>query len=325
MATSSLGTGGDYTTINAWEADKQGVLAELQTGECKAENFAEATYFDGSTTTSSFYFHLTSQSGAEHDGRANLVSSAGNARVTYAGDTLIGIDGFMRVSWMEFFNQGTGTNYGLFLGLVGSLSTFYVHHCIVHNDGYDSAGFGVYSYDANATLRCYRNIIYGRFEHGIATSAAGTTGDYYFNTIYDVDSNGIQMAASTTCTIKYNAIYDCGGSDIANTAGTLDYNFTSDAYDVGKNGANGEGGKTASNDLVNPTATWANTDLLIKEGGDLIDEGVDESAQGWPDIDKSIDDRSTSISGTWDIGASQIASGTSIPVFMHYYTKTLKA
>ena len=312
-ATETIGTGETYTTIQGWE---DALAADHQhRGECKAEVFSNMN-FNGVAYTATNYPHLTSQDGAEHDGRAHEVSGAGNARIEFDGaDNVIRIeDEFVRVSWMEI--KGPGNNAYEIFGISPTVDDLtIVHHCILHNNG-ASTDTGNYGLEVTATStgenRLYRNIIYGIGSAGLRTRDG--TGACLLNTLYKNNyaehaSLGGIYNTDEDYAITANASFDNFTKDIVSTVGTLDYNATSDTTGDDE-GANGIANLTTANQFVAPTDTWANTDLLLRAGADLIDEGpAPYSTATYPEIDESIDNRGVSITGTWDIGASQFVGG----------------
>lgn len=317
--TETIGTDETYTTIQAWEDD---LANDIQhTGECKAEAFA-TSIFAGIVYAADTYAHLTAQSGAEHDGRAHEVSGAGNARIEHSGAaiTLSLGPNFLRVSWLEIKGPGANNNQTIYFPPGVAASVNHLHHCIIHNNGAYSANFGNYGIEINVTTECsyylYRNIVYG--VSGTGSRIRGGNGVVLNNTVYKCNYNehaalGGIYTSDEAYTITANAAFDNFTADIVGTVGTLDYNATSDT--TGDNeGANGIADLTTADQFVAPTTTWADTDLLVKAGADIIDEGVDLSGDvgTYPEIDVSIDKGATraTIAGTWDIGASEyVAAG----------------
>lgn len=314
MATRTIGATGDHSTIALWEDFVDGVLADVQRGECQAQAFDEDPGINGSTATASNYMHLTSVSGAEHDGRAHDVSALGNARIarSSAAITLEIFDGFTRLDWMEIKGPGANSFDSISLDFCAPGDVIYVHHNVIHNDGAttNNGNSGIRVVDADIQAMIYRNIIYGSGGSGIRCDNAAVGSVIFYNTIAynNLNNNASRggIAASANFTVKYNAAFANGTADILNANGTQDYNYTEDA--VGE-GANSVGSLTTASQFVNPTTTYSAIDLLIKTGADLIDHGVNENTTTYPEIDVSIDNRGVSISGTWDIGAAEFVGG----------------
>jgi len=173
--------------------------------------------------------------------------------------------------------------------------------------------------DSDATGYIYRNIVYG-YTNGLwfANGAAGSAvlcNTCYYNGGENADGN--LECTSATALIQNNAAFvvPAGGSpgaDIIDTTGVLDYNGTSDGSGDDE-GTNGIANLVTADQFVDPTDTWADTDLLLKAGSDLIGEGLDLSGDvgTYPEIDVSIDKGASrdTIAGAWDIGASQLDAG----------------
>ena len=310
--TSTIGTGLNYTTIAAWEDFQDGNPDNQDTGYCAAEVFA-AVAFNGGTYTATNYPHLTAAIGAEHDGRAHEVSAAGNARIESAANAnlIYLVDEFVRISWLEIKGPG---DYSIACILLTVLSTCtsHIHHCIVHNSYPTRTGNdGIYLNDADGTYCVYRNIVYGHYAAGIRTLAGGANSAILCNTVYYNSYPGVTAGirnAVATSVIKDNASFANVNKDFYDTYGVMDYNASADTT-ADAEGANSIADLTTANQFVAPTTTWAETDLLLKAGADIIAEGVDLSGDvgTYPEINVSIRNGATraTITGAWDIGADQ--------------------
>jgi len=331
-ATETLGTGETYTTIQAWED----ALAtdDQYTGECKAEVFTRVT-FSGRAYTATDYPHLTVQSEAEHDGRAHEVSDAGNARIEYVGAAhIIWIrDPWVRVSWLEVKGPGDNNNICIYGNEIGT-HTLFIHHNICHNNHANAdsvqSGINFYYYGTQPAAYVYRNIVYGMGIVGIDCPTTDASSIVFCNTVFECNNrefpgnNGIKVGSANWLN-KDNASFEIGenATDFNNPSaigeGLFDYNASADAsaeYDQPDNNANSIANLTTADQFVNPTTTWADTDLLLKVGADLIDEGTSFDPATYPEIDVSIDKGATraTIDGTWDIGASEYVSVGEPPV-----------
>ncbi|KKN70962.1 hypothetical protein LCGC14_0425640 [marine sediment metagenome] len=313
-ALETLGTSETYTTIQAWEDALDN--AHFHQGECKAEVFTNVT-FSGVVYTASEYPHLTARSGAEHDGRAHEVSAAGNARIEVSGlnHVVFMNDERVEVSWLEVKGPGANDRNGILIFQAGNNQ---VRHNIVHNNhANNSFDFGM---DIASIANVYRNLVYGFGIDGIhGFSADG--GNILQNTIYKCNSldhaafGGIRIG-DADYVITNNAAFDNLQGDLKDTTGTLDYNGTSDGTGDDE-GANGIANLVTADQFVNATTTFADTDLLLKAGADLIDEGATLSVITYPEINVSIDKGATraTITGTWDIGASEFVAPLTGSVF----------
>jgi len=322
MATTDIGALEVRTTPQAWEDNLDAELTEVEIGQCLGEEFTAGTSFDGHTCAADKYYHLTAKSGNEHDGRSNAVSAAGNARVHITSANtypFLLMDEYVRISWMEVRETSAARRPLIYLLSVGACD-IQIHHNIIYSEHTSplAGQLGIQVNDADCVAKVYRNIIYGVDEDGAALASAAVGCAFLHNTIYNCNHVDTAGRGGIACTdadweIKCNASFDNStggnGKDIVDATGTLDYNATSDTTGDDE-GANGIADLTTADQFTNPTTTWADCDLTIKAGADLIDEGTSFSADTYPEINVAITKGATraTISGTWDIGADEYAA-----------------
>ncbi|MDK1032663.1 MAG: hypothetical protein QGD94_11695, partial [Planctomycetia bacterium] len=268
LAVETIGAGETYTTIQAWE---DALANDMQhTGECKAEAFTRVE-FQGVAYSAVNYPHLTSVDGAEHDGRAHEVSAAGNARIEFVGAShiLYILDEYVRVSWLEVKGPGDNANNGYHITAV-SACTAHLHHCIIHNNAARVGnGLGIQVLDADATFYGYRNIVYG-YSQNLLNALSADASLIACNTLFKAE-RGFR-SDNYDITIKNNVAVESGANDF-NASGVFtdaDYNASSDATSNPRYGGNSINNLVTADQFVNPTVTWADTDLTIKAGADLI-------------------------------------------------------
>ena len=327
LGTEDIGTGQTYTTIQEWEDDIPADITadQIYTGQCLGEALARVDFI-GHTTDATHYYQLISKDGAEHDGRAHDVSAAGNARIEYAGASSVILisDEYTRIAWMEVSGPGNNTSKSIVDTGIAAC-TLYIHHNILHNDHANNAPDqeAIRCGDVDPVWLLYRNIVYGTGGRGLYLYRGAENSAVLCNTVYECNfseygTTGGIGTSDTDFLIENNACFDNPVADIKGTAGTLDYNATSDTTGDDE-GANGIADLVTADQFVNPTTTWANTDLLPKVGHGMT-PGDTFSTATYPEIDESIDNRGVSITGAWDIGAGQYVGGappsTVIPVFM---------
>ncbi len=307
LAVETIGTGETFTTVQSWEDALD--AAHAHRGECKAEVFSSVE-FNGQTYTSSNFPTLTSVGGAEHDGRAHEVSGAGNARIEFVGFLAAIVrprDSFIIISWLEIKGPGDNTTDSVLVADPGNL----VHHCILHNNhaSTNPTQIGWESFISTNTL--YRNSIYGMGGPAIFINN-NTERIILLNTVYEcnlsgsVTDGGIHVDDASSAILEANGVFDNPNLDLSGIAnGIFTNHATSDA--TATEGTNNLINLTATDQFVNATTTFANTDLLLKAGSDLI--GAAEttySSATYPEIDESIDNRGVSVTGIWSIGASHV-------------------
>jgi len=307
-----IGTGETYTTISAWESARN--VSEAWTGDrrgrCKAENFGGAFMIGlgNDDTTNTYWLVLTSDSGAEHDGRAHEVSGAGNARIDSSSGRVVSInDSRIEVSWLEI--RGASGTAADGVKSAGD-NTCRVHHNVIHKN---QSGNNADCVEAEGDgMDVYRNILYGPKDSGAngkcVRMAAGSPDvmNCLHNTGFAATDEGLDdNGGNSVC--KANCSFDSASDDVKGWL-TEDDNATSDA--TGDAGA-GLTNLTSSNEVKNPTTTWANTDLRIKDNTATIYQAGSEtfSTATYPEIDVPITARGTSITGDWSIGADDIVAG----------------
>ena len=322
--TEDIGTAQTYTTWGGWENDIPADITsdQIYTGQGLGEAFAEGLLVSGHTTDATHYVNVIAKAGNEHDGRANEVSSAGNCRLEPADGTW-GIDSrdeWCRFGWLEVKTVNTGAVGGIQLS-TGTTAVTHIHHCIIHNNhaGSNTLCYAIFVLDTDDDSYIYRNIMYGYAAKAMYRNGAATAGSILQNTIclnngaaslrYGVDND------SAATLVKSNAVMGHTDGDFRDVVGVLDWNCDSDNSDT--EGANSLNSKTMTDQFDNATVTWADTDFTHKSGADIVapaGHGTYATAT-YPEIDESISNRDTSISGTWDIGADQYvaAAGGVLP------------
>ena len=331
--TDKIGTGQTYTTPVAWRNARN--LEEIWTGdrigECLAEEFTSNYAFLANGTyskprdinpTGVNLFLVTAEDGAQHDGRAHIVSGAGNARF-HGNERYISSNpgarwsGWYGMSWLEA--RHTDTSTPIFYDDYGN-------QCLIHHNIMWASGVADRFLQQNNGTRAgadaiwYRNIIYGHTDQALNWQIASTPICNY-NTLW---WNGAsQMDASTNNAVvgKANAVFESsdGGICIASNVDDED-NMTSDT----------SGGdsttRTASGNFTDPTTDWPNTDLTIfGDSADLYQAttvsmdslGKDRYPDEW---DVPISDRSATISGpNYSIGADDIADAPEPTATYQYF------
>lgn len=106
---STIGTGGDYSLISAWEsAVNTSGLVGVEEGQLLGEVFAEIVLIDGGATTVNDYCHLTTADGAEFDHVTKLGARIVVAGITANTDIVMLKDPFHRLGG-NTANNGTST------------------------------------------------------------------------------------------------------------------------------------------------------------------------------------------------------------------------
>ena len=313
MGTSSIGSGGDYATIPAWvAAEVTGVLTEDVIGECKAELFSGTVTISGATP-GAYWVHLWAESGAEHDGRGNHVSGAGNAR-TVSSATNFPIEvaqNNVEIAWMEVYTEAA--LYSRIIYFSGTRTNLRVRHNILRPNSLDQLaaagcwGDGTSTVITNGVM--YRNIGYGGGRAMGMSTGDTSTGAVLLNSVYSKGfNNGVGeyhgIFVGGTMIVENNAVFaSTPGSDISiNGSATKDSNATSDT-----SGEAGLQNLTASDNFKDVSA-FAAMDLRILDATADIYQAADTtySTATYPEIDVPISDRTAVVTGTWSIGADDV-------------------
>lgn len=294
--------GGDYTSLNAWEAANQGDLVaadEIRQAECF--DFADTSFItiDGSTTDATRYMRVYGAAGDE----AQMPFSTSSYRLQPSdGNVLVLSDDYIRVERIQITcnatssarscvlvnnrdirlvgvllrNTGTQANCGVKMQEPAS-QTSYCINCVAINTGTGSAdGFQANGGGANATGRFYN------------CTAIGWNNGFNKNARIGIAKNCLS--------------YGNSGSDFAGTWDTgSDYNASEDAT-----------ASVGANSRINQTFTFVNAGSgdyhLSSSDAGAKDHGVDLSADA--NFPFSTDFDGETRSGTWDIGADEIVSST---------------
>ena len=296
MATSTIKpSGGDYTTLTAWEAAKQGTLTEIEVAECYSfgsSGLDDNLTIDGSITTSSAYMMVTVAAGERHSGVWDAAKFHLSPSTTGRPITLL--DDYAVAEWLQIAANTAAIAIAVQLSNIGNI----LRYCLIDGQG-STNNQGIYA-PTGSEQYIYSNVIWGSkagFFGGIRISHANSC-YIYNNTLYDnyygVRSNG------ETQVVKNNACFN----------NTTNFTGTADTTNSGYNATNSASGAPGSNNIYSLTA--ANEFVSLTDGAEdfhllstsnLIGVGADLSGVFTDDIDG--DTRSS-----WDIGADEyVASG----------------
>jgi len=311
-------SGGDYTSLSAWEAGEQTNLVaagdthvvEIQ-GDWSGGADTSAVVVSGWTTDSTHDITIrtdaANRAGAKWDASKYVLnvpdSSTAGIAIYSAHLRLVGVQVLLE-------STTSSTQYGV-RTLTGSGHVFVADGCYFRGtvNGGTGAIVGIGSNNSNAynlvTTRCiYKDCNNGStFSYGIDFTKVPYTGNHvaYSNTIYGCFF-GIRSNSAGASLIKNNLVAagtsSSGVYDFHDTFATgSDYNATTSTDTVG----------TGSNNISSATVAFrdaANHDLHITNGStSIIDAGTDLSADAtWPLAAVDIDGKARA---TWDIGAAE--------------------
>lgn len=300
-------SGGDYSSLSAWEAGVQGDLVtadQVQQAECYPMQDTSVIVIDGSTTDASRYLRMYPVAGGEAgmpwraSTDAYQFSPAGAVGVNYAFQVF---DPFCRIEnlQIEYRDSTIGDGQTIVYVLSGNsrFSGCYFRHDAPNGGGYGR--IGILADGGGAFVNCVFTTCRTASGQPPAILANGTL--YAYNcTFYDC-GYGINHNTGTTfakncltanCTQGFNGTFDASS----------DYNATSDA--TAPPGAHSRTSQTFT--FVN--AAGGDFHLSSSDAG-ARDFGADLSADANYAFNTDFDGATRTV--PWDIGAHEyIASGT---------------
>jgi hypothetical protein len=272
--------GGDYSTLSAWEADRNANLVTadyIEIANCSGAT-ADTTqvYINEWTTGPSNYIQIN---GNNNTGKA----STNKYRLSYTGGDKFRIyPNYVIVKNIEFIFTD-----GYIQTLPTGAAVITMDGCIIHGGSVaainESCGSG-------QTFNLYNTIIYGFGGYALSQQNTSSVYNFYNNTFYG-NGRGINCPGSATKTLKNNLCY----------SNTINYNIGTTTH--ANNLSNDDGSPDAA--FQNKTVTFVNTGAgvedfhLVSTDTDAIDHGTDLSAIFTTDIN------GRTRSGTWDIGADE--------------------
>lgn len=299
MATEVIHTlktsGGDYSSIDAWEADQQRDLVaadEIAVLECYSGEYDDnGTTIAGWTTDGTRYVEIRAASGQEHGGLA----SAG-VRITSTSLRTFNLQNAARLIGLVLLP--TNNKGGVASAGAGG-TDIVLSGCVINGGGANQSTGIIIGNQTGDEWVINNNIVYG-FDgvggEGIVHNVTGTTAHIYNNTVVG-NTRGIVQGAGT-CRLKNNIVQDSTGND-----------FTGSFTDTEKN---------ISSDATSPQVGLRNIDLAFEDADndDYHLAANDSDARG-AGVDLSADSNfafSDDIDGqdrvTWDIGADEFGDET---------------
>jgi hypothetical protein len=298
-------SGGDYTTLSAWEAGRQAVNANLVTAdvievaECYDDwpsGLSNEVTVSGFTTDSTHYLLITVASGHRHDGtpqtgfylkKTSAFAALVNLSQTYSFCEYVDAENTSNASDANAFARSAdATQFRYCIGKIGSAGSCYR----VTNDGTTvdpaflcclawggNTGFGIRQAAASSSYYTVhaQNCIAANCTYGFVAGA--------------YDSNGIlkNCVAYNNATENYHNTFSASSTNNATSTGSDDAPGGSSVYGI------------TSSDFVDAS----NNDFHITTGSALYEAGVDLSGTFTTDIDGDT------WATTWSIGFDQPAAG----------------
>lgn len=311
----TIGTGGDYTTLQAWEDASPANLVtndEIWQGQCFNQEFfsSSATLLtvSGSTTDATRYKELTTYAGASFVDNVNVqtnalrynASNGAGIRGTYAwGAPIVQSEAYFRISKLQISaNIKNAFSSTASTGLV-------VDKCIIENSSTASGAEALRTY-GTGTIK--NTLVVGRSTGVIAALSNGTNAYNCTFARTGSSTSNIFNGSYSTSTFENCAFFGAattlagGGTSKTYTTCYTDTasppsGCTTVAYDT----STGSGFQNI---------TDATRDFRIKTGSALLDVGTTDTTNGPNDIVGTARPQSTA----YDVGAWElvVAGGSSI-------------
>lgn len=306
-------SGGDYTSLSAYEAGEQAnfvSLDEIREAECYAMADTTAVTISGSTTDATRYLRVYTPTTERHDGKWN--TSKYRLEVT-AGTAAIGItDTFARIEGIQV--QVTSTSGDRHAIAMSGTAVFngHVSACLLRAV-YSSTGKGngVQQNAGNATGYVWNNIAYDFINAAEQCNGIRQVGHLYAynNTMQNCAAGLTEDDSSKTCIVKNCLAQDCTNG----FSGTFDAGTANNCSDIASDapGSNPSTGEVTFVDEAGDDFHLSASDAFAKDLG--VDLSADANLAFSDDIDGG-----TRVA-PWSIGADQIiaaAAGGAIVVNM---------
>jgi hypothetical protein len=274
-------SGGDYTSLAAWEAGRQGVLSEIETAECYSFLDTAAVTIDGWTTTSSFYIRIYAPTAERHIGVWNTGKYRLEGSNPFDGLLIIN-EQYTRLEGLQIRNTGASG------------------HAVALN-----------------AANCLIESTIGRGTDQVFRSYSGSNGSIYRNCIgYGGSAEAFYIAFGETLTFQNctgaGGTYGWSDNDGTSTCTNCYARGTTGGYNgvgtITTSGASNTSGSPAGLDNVAySTVNFANVtagseDLRLVSGSALIGSGTDLS--GTFTVDIAGNTRSV----PFDVGAHEYVS-----------------
>ena len=352
--TKTIGTSSrQYSTISAWEADLSDATIYSDGDDAVGVMYADSTFTDATVTIEGGTsiggslgqdldsVKLTVHDDSKHDGTAE---SGALLKPTADSGHDVGIlrvdrDG-VTIEWIDIsLDSLDSKNTNKAITLTGTNDDCIIRNNLIHDKGGNPGSNGAFMIHVLAagggsdTTSILNNIIYNIVETSGDTASAinmnlwqGTV-NIYNNTVYNIDSEGSNKAATAyrynghsgqTANVKNNiaakmvadtASYKRAFWDTGTGTANEDYNLSDDTISTSTYEA------TGSNSLTDKTlaeisfvsTTGGSEDLHIDSDSDCVDAGVDLGTTNGVNTDINGRDRDGE-GDTWDIGAHELVA-----------------
>lgn len=302
--TSTIGSTGDYSTLQAWEDACPSNLVtddKIWRGEAQNQEFTANLSFGGVTTDSTRYIELTTVSGASFRDNSNVRTNAlrYNASNGAAVNKSVSIlNAYVRISNFQIKE----TTYGSALYTNSSATSHRIENCILETT-VDSVVYG----ETSGGTHTYKNVI---FIHDTPSTnkqsvQCRNAGNYYFYNCTNVRPSNRSATGNAWFGDWANMyFYNCAAFGF----GAFSNGWSNGSHNASDNsisfGSSNQASLTYADQFETTTTASSAHDFRTKAGATLIDTGTDLSGSGVTD-----DISGTARGATYDIGAWEITGG----------------
>jgi hypothetical protein len=339
MATHTIGTGGDFSTPQAWEDDIPATLTEQRIGQLKNESFSgsPAINFSAHTTTASFDIILETESGAsfkDQDVRNRALRfQTDSARLTSTGNYFEALRvGSVTIGHLIVRNIQFQKASGSYVGAIDihgvTTTAMQFKDCIVESHSTNWAVIA--SALASGTLRFDNVVMINRSTGGHGLDARGSGGTTHVNHCTIVRPSNITAAGTGIrrqygTTVVKNTLIAGFTTDIASGAdSSSDYNATTFT-----DGGSGLPDPTPDHNVYNinyntslvvqPSDSGGNHDFRTVSGSALEDTGLLDSTNAPNDISGTARSDPPEI-GAWELDAGAPGGGITATASLAFAT-----
>ena len=292
-------SGGDYTTMSAWEAAQQRDLvtadeiAQLNCYDDWPSGLSNTCLVSGWTTDATRYVYITAPSGERHDG----TPAGGGFTLTYSTNFTnileVAASTYATIEWIVSKHTTKGSGFR-------ANSNTTIKKCIGRNAQGSSSRAGIQIGASGAKI--YNSHVYNSVR-GIGTESNFIGAEVYNCTVEDCSSWGFRCYGSISAKfdIRNCVTYNCTTSyqSPTNLHASAGYNAASDAATVTPPGTNPITTNIVSGDFTD----IVNHNYSLASGSTLIDAGMDLSGTFTDDI------IGTTRGATFDVGAFEYVGG----------------
>ena len=307
----------NYTTIALWETGEQGTLTTEEQGTLYKDStftISATQAINGSTTTSSYFMHLTVAASERHNGTraTGVIIDCNSADISGINMS----DDYTVLDWIDITRCNQSARASIITSGAEAVIGLVIQNAIVRDFNPATAvtvsGFRFGTDATVSTITIRNSIFYANGSTGtrVCVGSEGTNlGDTV--TVQNVTAHGctsgLKDNGKSTMAIT-NTIAMANTTDFSLTAGptpasTQDRTISSDATGDDKCTGTCYISKTTANQFVSTTSNSEN--FHLKSGSDAINTGTNLSANFTNDIDNQL--RPSAVYNPWDIGADEFA------------------